>query len=99
MAENGRLSKMNEITAAFGKIMSAHRGEVLCSVTTAKVCFKFFLSSCNSPSLLVLANKSRTWSCGIPLFLRNKNTYVYMRFVLLERHRLPSINVTMSHNI
>merc|ERR1712168_1382652 len=36
LAENGRFSKMNGVIAAFGKIMSAHRGEVVCTVTTAK---------------------------------------------------------------
>merc|ERR1712038_108949 len=36
MAENGRLPKMNAIIGAFEKLMAAHRGEIICSVTTAK---------------------------------------------------------------
>merc|ERR1712168_86982 len=34
--ENGRLPKMGSIFGAFSTIMSAERGEVVCSVTTAK---------------------------------------------------------------
>ncbi|KAI5621392.1 ATP synthase subunit O, mitochondrial [Silurus asotus] len=36
LAENGRLSLTSDVIAAFGKMMSAHRGEVTCSVTTAQ---------------------------------------------------------------
>ncbi|XP_078088907.1 ATP synthase peripheral stalk subunit OSCP, mitochondrial isoform X1 [Mustelus asterias] len=36
LAENGRLRQTSDVASAFGKIMSAHRGEVLCSVTTAQ---------------------------------------------------------------
>ncbi|XP_053312498.1 ATP synthase subunit O, mitochondrial [Spea bombifrons] len=35
LAENGRLRQTPDIIASFEKMMSAHRGEVLCSVTTA----------------------------------------------------------------
>ncbi|XP_029459394.1 ATP synthase subunit O, mitochondrial [Rhinatrema bivittatum] len=35
LAENGRLSQTPDVIAAFSKMMSAHRGEVLCTVTTA----------------------------------------------------------------
>ena len=38
LAENNRLRLANNVVSAFGKLMSAARGEVLCSVTTAKVC-------------------------------------------------------------
>ena len=37
LADNGRLPITGDVIAAFGKMMSAHRGEVLCSVTTAQV--------------------------------------------------------------
>jgi F0F1-type ATP synthase delta subunit len=37
MAENGRLPKMDGVTRAFATLMAAHRGEVVCEVTTAKV--------------------------------------------------------------
>jgi len=40
LAENGRLNKVSGVLSAFAKIMSAHRGEVMCSVTTAKVCHR-----------------------------------------------------------
>ncbi|CAH3152562.1 unnamed protein product [Porites lobata] len=36
LAENNRLRLANNVVSAFGKLMSAARGEVLCSVTTAK---------------------------------------------------------------
>jgi len=36
LAENGRLNKLNGIANAFSTIMSAHRGEIECEVTTAK---------------------------------------------------------------
>jgi len=36
LAENGRLNKLNGIATAFATIMSAHRGEIECEVTTAK---------------------------------------------------------------
>ncbi|XP_029021255.1 ATP synthase subunit O, mitochondrial [Betta splendens] len=36
LADNGRLTLTGEVIAAFGKMMSAHRGEVICSVTTAQ---------------------------------------------------------------
>ncbi|POI26788.1 hypothetical protein CIB84_009462, partial [Bambusicola thoracicus] len=36
LAENGRLRYTPGIVSAFGKIMSAFRGEVLCTVTTAQ---------------------------------------------------------------
>lgn len=36
MAENGRLPKASGVLTSFQKIMSAHRGEIICSVTTAK---------------------------------------------------------------
>ncbi|CAN2387580.1 proton-transporting ATP synthase activity, partial [Pristimantis euphronides] len=35
LAENGRLRYTPEVIGAFTKMMSSHRGEVLCSVTTA----------------------------------------------------------------
>lgn len=37
LADNGRITLAGEVIAAFGKMMSAHRGEVLCTVTTAQV--------------------------------------------------------------
>ena len=36
IADNGRFNKLNSVIGAFEKLMSAHRGEVLCVVTTAK---------------------------------------------------------------
>lgn len=37
LAENRRLKKIDAIINAFKQIMSAHRGEVICEVTTARV--------------------------------------------------------------
>ncbi|XP_075920662.1 ATP synthase peripheral stalk subunit OSCP, mitochondrial [Petromyzon marinus] len=37
LAENGRLSKTRGVLDAFGQLMSAHRGEVSCTITTAQV--------------------------------------------------------------
>ncbi|XP_056145901.1 ATP synthase subunit O, mitochondrial-like isoform X3 [Lampris incognitus] len=36
LSENGRLTLTPDVISAFGKMMSAHRGEVICSVTTAQ---------------------------------------------------------------
>merc|ERR1711976_49775 len=36
MAENGRLTKVDSIIGAFQTIMAAHRGDVVCTVKTAK---------------------------------------------------------------
>lgn len=36
LAENNRLPLVHNVVSAFGKLMSAARGEVLCSITTAK---------------------------------------------------------------
>ena len=38
MAENGRVTNFEGVINTFHTIMSAHRGEVICEVTTAKVC-------------------------------------------------------------
>ena len=37
MAENGRLKKLDTVIAHFKTMMAAHRGEVTCQVTSAKV--------------------------------------------------------------
>ncbi|XP_043220680.1 ATP synthase subunit O, mitochondrial-like [Amphibalanus amphitrite] len=36
MAENGRLTHLDAVAASFRTLMAAHRGEVVCEVTTAK---------------------------------------------------------------
>ncbi|XP_037087029.1 LOW QUALITY PROTEIN: ATP synthase subunit O, mitochondrial-like, partial [Pollicipes pollicipes] len=36
MAENGRLNKLDSVATSFRTLMAAHRGEVVCEVTTAK---------------------------------------------------------------
>lgn len=37
LSDNGRLARTGDVITAFGKMMSAHRKEVICSVTTAQV--------------------------------------------------------------
>ena len=37
MAENGRYNEMSSVASSFKTIMAAHRGEVVCEITTAKV--------------------------------------------------------------
>ena len=37
LAENGRFNMAESVAAAFSTIMAAHRGEVVCEITTAKV--------------------------------------------------------------
>ena len=37
LAENGRFNIAESVAAAFNTIMAAHRGEVVCEITTAKV--------------------------------------------------------------
>lgn len=46
LADNGRLTLTGDVIGAFGKMMSAHRGEVICSVTTAQVCYNCYVTSC-----------------------------------------------------
>ena len=46
LAENNRLRLVHSVVTAFGKLMSAARGEVLCSVTSAKVCYTRQLLLC-----------------------------------------------------
>lgn len=41
MAENGRLSKLDTVIEHFKTMMAAHRGEVTCQVTSAKVIFSY----------------------------------------------------------
>lgn len=41
LAENGRLQKLNAIINSFKIIMAAHRGDLACVVTTAKVHTKY----------------------------------------------------------
>ncbi|XP_033111622.1 ATP synthase subunit O, mitochondrial-like [Anneissia japonica] len=36
LAENNRVKQLNEIFSAWNEIMGAHRGEVVCTITTAK---------------------------------------------------------------
>lgn len=36
LAENGRLNKIDGVINSFKQLMSAHRGEVVCEVTTAR---------------------------------------------------------------
>ncbi|XP_069026501.1 ATP synthase subunit O, mitochondrial [Embiotoca jacksoni] len=36
LADNGRLPQTGDVISAFSKMMSAHRGEVICTVTTAQ---------------------------------------------------------------
>lgn len=36
LAENGRLTKIDGVINAFKQLMSAHRGEIVCEVTTAR---------------------------------------------------------------
>ena len=37
LAENNRLTKLQEVIRSYMRLMAAHRGELSCSVTTAKV--------------------------------------------------------------
>ena len=37
LAENGRLNKIDTVIGHFKTMMAAHRGEVTCQVTSAKV--------------------------------------------------------------
>lgn len=48
LADNGRLNKLNSVVGAFDKLMSAHRGEVQCVVTTAKALDQAALSELKS---------------------------------------------------
>uniref|UniRef100_A0A8C7TEJ0 Oligomycin sensitivity conferral protein n=1 Tax=Oncorhynchus mykiss TaxID=8022 RepID=A0A8C7TEJ0_ONCMY len=63
MADNDRLTLTSDIISAFSKMMSAHRGEVLCTVTTTqpldaailkdlRVALNGFLARDSDPSIL-----------------------------------------------
>jgi F-type H+-transporting ATPase subunit O len=52
MAEHGRVNKFENVISTFNTLMSAHRGEVICEVTTAKVGFT---------SLKMRNCRSKTW--------------------------------------
>ena len=41
IAENGRFNLVGAVAGAFNTIMAAHRGEVVCEITTAKVIILF----------------------------------------------------------
>lgn len=56
LAENGRLNKLEGIANHFASIMSAHRGEVRCHVTTAKVLRLTYCPLHISVSWLTLVN-------------------------------------------
>ena len=45
LAENGRFSLVEAVATSFNTIMAAHRGEVVCEVTTAKVKLNIFYKS------------------------------------------------------
>lgn len=55
MAENGRLVSLNNVINAFGRLMAAHRGEVICTVTTAKVYIYIYIVDLLSHSSVVRA--------------------------------------------
>ena len=38
LGENNRFNRIDGVVKTFNRIMSAHRGEVLCTITSAKVC-------------------------------------------------------------
>lgn len=46
LAENGRIKNLNVIINSFKIIMAAHRGDLQCVVTTAKVYYKFNFENC-----------------------------------------------------
>lgn len=76
LAENGRLNKVNSIFGAFSKIMSAHRGEVLCTVTTAKVAHKLLsLSFFCSLFLWIIV-----CSCTVLYYFKTSNSDQIMQF-------------------
>jgi hypothetical protein len=41
LAENNRLNNTVDVVAAFDSLISSHRGEVQCVVTSAEVCLHF----------------------------------------------------------
>jgi len=58
LAENGRLQKLNSIINSFKIIMAAHRGDLPCVVTTAKVqnMFWFLLGKIYVPPISIIYN-------------------------------------------
>ena len=69
LAENNRLRLVHNVVVAFGKLMSAARGEVLCSITTAKVCKSHYCNYYYSTITPFYHIKSREHAKYDPLFL------------------------------
>lgn len=63
LAENGRLSKIDGIINSFKQLMSAHRGEVVCEVTTARALSDAQRKELHA-SLAVSIKWRRTPDCG-----------------------------------
>uniref|UniRef100_A0A8C7HEE5 Oligomycin sensitivity conferral protein n=1 Tax=Oncorhynchus kisutch TaxID=8019 RepID=A0A8C7HEE5_ONCKI len=87
MADNDRLTLTSDIISAFSKMMRAHRGEVLCTVTTTQsaksrdeysdyelVCTFCYMSECLFCSLSAQSDPSILG--GMTISIRDK--YVYM---------------------
>lgn len=64
LAENSRLAATDGIINAFGKLMSSHRGEVQCTITTAKVQYYFseFGIIINFLNALIFLRNMQVWS-------------------------------------
>lgn len=46
LAENSRLKTLIPVINCFNGVMSSIRGEIVCQIVTAKVCFKIFKLIC-----------------------------------------------------
>jgi hypothetical protein len=71
MAENGRYGSFESVINTFSAIMSAHRGEVVCEVTTAKVSFEAAASAA-PPGFTIfcmLCTHTNASRAGLPDFL------------------------------
>ena len=74
LAENGRLKNLRGVLKSYARLMSAYRGEVLCTVTTAKVCRV-------SVTIRAFHGVSCTMNCYIMSLLSVDNLCTHMDFV------------------
>lgn len=85
LAENGRLSKIDGVINSFKQLMSAHRGEVVCEITTARA-----LSDAQRKDLLSSLSVSWNFNVFFITFYRNFQAIVVLRKLEHAKIRLTN---------
>lgn len=93
MADNGRLSKLTDVINLYLELMSAHRGEVICKVTTAKVgIFKPVYS-------WIINNQSELWVNFHWIFFLNKKKSPIFKYTLKQQKFNISLLEYVQNNV